>query len=192
MGTEQDASFYNENLDRHVAEVWESEWLPLYAVAASRIAPDDAVADIGCGTGRLAKLLQLRGHRTYWGVDFASARIEEASAYVPEYEFTVADVLDPETTPAYAKFDAFVVLELLEHLEDDLRLVRAFPPGSRVVASVPTYDAAAHVRWFPTVDDAIARYSRLLEIEPSQVAVLPHGRKGRQVFVFEGTRREDS
>jgi hypothetical protein len=42
------------------------------------------------------------------------------------------------------------------------------------------------------LDDAIDRYQHLLEIPPEQVAVIPHGRKGRRIFVFEGRRRESA
>ena len=52
-----------------------------------------------------------------------------------------------------------VALEVLEHIEDDVKVLKRFAvSGRRVFVSVPTYDCDSHVRCFHRDDDLGKRY----------------------------------
>ena len=192
MGNEQPAAYYDSHLTGVSKPLEQSPWLAVYAVTANLLPPaeqDPLIADLGCGTGRLAKLLWSRGYRHYWGVDFSPARIAEATRYVPGANFEVGDLFDGAMRERFAELDAFVALEILEHVEGDIELVQAIPAGRTVVFSVPNYDSAGHVRTFDGVDDARARYDHLLSFCPEDYAVLPNRRPEKKIFVLRGTRR---
>ena len=53
------------------------------------------VADLGCGTGTLTRLLTDQGY-TVDGLDFSTAMIERAPLKVPEARFVVGDAGTPE------------------------------------------------------------------------------------------------
>lgn len=190
MGQEQDASFYDGRLDKVALPLEQSPWLSVYALTADLLplpASGVGIADLGCGTGRLAKLLQVQGHARYLGIDFSVARIEEARGYVPEFDFEVGDLFDETIVNRLQDFGAFAALEVLEHVNGDLDIVRALPSGATVVFSVPNYDSAGHVRTFPTAEAAAERYGELLEID--SLAVLPRRKVPRKIFVLRGVRR---
>lgn len=191
MGEEKGADHYDEALDRVSLPLEKSPWLGVYAQAADFLSTGAGpIADVGCGTGRLARLLWLRGERSYWGIDVSPKRIAEARRYVPDLWFDVGDVYDPATRERLGGFKRVVALEILEHIDDDLGVLKAVAPGSLVVFSVPTYDSAAHVRRFESVGDAVKRYSQLIHLEPAHAAVLPLARKPhKQIFVLAGQRR---
>lgn len=94
------------------------------------------VLDVGCGTGQLGQLLQARGHHVT-GLEL-----------VPEAADTARDVLDEVLTGDVetdglppGPFDAIVFADLLEHLVDPWRAVRAaataLSSNGVVVASIP-------------------------------------------------------
>jgi trans-aconitate methyltransferase len=172
MMAERESRFYDEALDnpRHAS------WLPLeqtpYRQLFDRTAtliPDGLdVVELGCGTGRLASLIGPRS-RSYIGLDFSPRRIEEARRYAPGLDFRIADLRSDPIPPA----DLYVANELLEHLADDLGLLLRLPAGAQVVLSVPSFDSAAHVRYFPLVGQAAERYGAALTLDASQV--VPYG-----------------
>lgn len=189
MGSEKAQDYYNSRLGRVTRPLEQSPWLTVYSLVADLLPKPEAgipIADLGCGTGRLAKLLHLHGHQHYWGVDFSEARILEASSYCPELTYEVGNLFDPEIQRRFVDFKAFVITEVLEHVENDLDLLRAVPSGAQIICSVPNYDSAGHVRTFATADDATKRYSEVMTIE--DVVVLPRRRAGRKIFVLNGTR----
>lgn len=190
MGEEKPAEHYDTALDRVSLPLEASPWLGVYAHAADALATESGpVADVGCGTGRLARLLWLRGEREYWGVDFSPARIAEARRYVPEATFEVGDVYSPAIRERLGAFDRVVALEILEHINDDLGLIESAASGALVVFSVPSYDSSAHVRTFDSPQQAQNRYGHLLDIEPAHAAVLPRARRPhKQIFVLSGRR----
>jgi SAM-dependent methyltransferase len=105
------------------------------------------VLDIGSGQGEFA--IHLR--ETYpavavWGVEHSAAGVERgraaAAARGVEVSFTQFDLLQPVTLdPGQSAADYAVCSEVLEHVEDPVRLLRnsrsLLLPGCRVVVTVP-------------------------------------------------------
>lgn len=168
----------------------ESPWLLLYDAAAEMVSWDTGpVVDLGCGTGRFARLLTDRGVPAVWGVDFSEAAIRSARDYAKDASFEVADlrtwepgVIDGATV--------FTCLEVLEHLEDDLDLVGRVPGGHRLIFSVPSYPSESHVRVFRHVGDVFARYERLVDVTAWRA--LDMGPVGRRIHLVDSRRRADS
>lgn len=154
----------------------------LWEATAALVPPRSAVVELGCGTGRLAALIALRS-RAYLGLDFAPRVIEEACRYAPTLRFAVADL---RTFPI-PDADVYVAGELLEHVDDDLGLLRRLPAGAIVVLSVPSFDSAAHVRFFPAWGDALRRYEPAIAVDHAER--IAHGRHGRFFHLLRGRIR---
>jgi len=192
VGQEQGPEFYNTHLKKVSLPLEKSPWLDVYEVVLSLLPADDVpIADLGCGTGRFAKLLARRGYTKYLGIDFAEKRVEAARAYVPQFQFVVGDVLDPAVKSSLQGYRVFVLTEVLEHLQGDLELLESLPGGSCIVLSVPNYDSAGHVRRFESPETVINRYSGLLDFSrrPSLVLTRPV-RPERKIFVHSARRRD--
>jgi SAM-dependent methyltransferase len=68
MGKEQESAFYDDRLERVSLPLEESPWQDVYNEVAKRLPSPGigpSIADVGCGTGRLAKLLEKRGYTRY-------------------------------------------------------------------------------------------------------------------------------
>ena len=166
MGVAKDPKYYDENMARVNLPLELSPWRDLYDKAASLLPPPEectTIVDIGCGTGRFARLLANRGYTSYWGIDFSELRINEAKRYVPQFTFSFANVLEEWVQEELTRFNLFVLLEVLEHISDDLKLLSALPPSSKVIFSVPNFDSRGHVRFFSIEDDVIHRYQQVLD-----------------------------
>jgi trans-aconitate methyltransferase len=141
------------------------------------VPPDSRVVELGCGPGMLRPYLNVR---SYIGLDFSPAAIRLALRQFPRVDFRVADVREP-IPPA----DCYVMNEVLEHLDDDLDLLRSLPP-STVVLSVPSFDSTSHVRFFEKEGSAVKRYGRVLAID--HVEYVKHGTAGRFFHLMRGRR----
>lgn len=167
----------------------ESPWLPLYEAAAEMVSWDAGpVVDLGCGTGRFARLLSDRGRRVA-GVDFSAVAIQLARDYAPTSTFDVCDLRswEPGTVDGST---VFTCLEVLEHLDDDLDLVRRVPGGHRLIFSVPSYLSEAHVRVFRHVSEVFARYEPFVDVVGWRA--LDMGPVWRRIHLVESRRRADS
>ena len=110
--------------------------------------------------GQLAQLLFEQGIENYVGFDFSRSAIRLAERRTPRYSFQCADA---RTTPLLTRvdYDAIICTEVLEHIEDDLCVVRRFPIGTRCIFSVPNFAYPSHVRYFASSDDVARRYGPL-------------------------------
>jgi O-antigen biosynthesis protein len=96
------------------------------------------VLEVGCATGQLGRLLKERGHHVT-GIELVPAVAEAARAHLDEV--VTADVETDGFPFGPDSFDCVVFADVLEHLIDPWRVLRAavevLSPDGRVVASVP-------------------------------------------------------
>jgi len=180
MGKEQQSSYYDaiyESSEGYAGTYRDSHYFPTWALALQLLdkhAPKErpSILDIGCGTGQFAQFLFEHKELDYTGVDFSGKATEIARK---------RNYLQPEeTTPpmficanAFSdmvwreEYDAYIIMETLEHIEKDLLLLSKVPQGKFVILTVPTFDDAGHVRYFKTKEEALNRYGKFLGSETS-------------------------
>ncbi len=94
------------------------------------------VLDVGCGLGLYVKELQANGADA-WGTDIDAEKVAEASLTQPQISQAPAEALPF----ADGTFDAILLNEVLEHVDDDRRAVaeawRTLKPGGRMVIFAP-------------------------------------------------------
>ncbi len=96
------------------------------------------IVDVGCGTGATA--VQLQHYGTVVGVDISPL----ALAWSRQRGLYNLLLCPAETLPlSHQSVDVIVATDILEHLEDDVAVLREFhrvlKPGGYVVATVPAY-----------------------------------------------------
>jgi len=111
--------------------------LALALLAAAEIRPPARVLDAGCGSGALLDALEWKGY-TVWGLDIsrkALERIDRGSRTLIQADLTRCK--PPEIGP----FDAILLLDVIEHLDDERVALRTLngllKPGSLAIVSVP-------------------------------------------------------
>ena len=106
-----------------------------------------SVCDVGCGAGGILSALQphLPHGCSLWGFDISPAAIRLAKEKEnPQLRFACADLtaLEPE-----AKFDLLLLLDVMEHAEDYLGLLRSLlPRAKRFVFHIPL-ELNVHALW---------------------------------------------
>ena len=132
-------------------------------VANIRTRGSRSILEVGCGSGFLAKMILEAHPGTYRGFDFSPEAVRNARSRTGCQElFFVGDALDPGSYSC--EYDTIVCTEMLEHVDDDLDVVRLWRDGTWCVCSVPNFDYEGHVRYFKTSDEVAARYGGLIDI----------------------------
>lgn len=163
-----ESGFY-EARHEEVGGKFAERYIPLYEAAAALIPEGASVVELGCGAGKFAPYALARTG-SYLGLDFAPALIDAAEGTHPGH-FAVADL----RTDPIPEAQVYVALEVLEHLDDDLGLLARLPRGATAILSVPSFDSASHVRWFPEPGSAKSRYERWLYAVSERTLSLPSG-----------------
>ncbi len=101
--------------------------------------PGERLLDMGCGSGWFAEQCRRKGAQV-WAADIALRGVAGARARFPQVGcYQVADVY--HLPFASGRFDAVVLSEVAEHLEDlagaFAELARLLRPGGRLLVSVP-------------------------------------------------------
>lgn len=164
-GVERNAEYYNAYVPSDLN--FNVDWRNLYSKAADLLPTDIGVtiADLGCGPGFFAKTLYKRGYRRYWGVDFSEACIKIARRTVPQFEFAVDNLYVDHIQKRFVDYDIFLLLETLEHLKEDIKVLEAIPKGKKIILSVPSVGGIGHVRRFRTKVSVYSRYGTLINFE---------------------------
>jgi len=133
----------------------------------------DEVLEAGCGIGNLTELLLDR--KRLVAVDYEDFYVERLSqAYGHLRNLTVgrADLLEPADLSRASKdglFDTIICLNVVEHIEDDVRVMRNFrdllKPGGRAIILVP-HDPSNYT----AVDKTLGHFRRYTRSELSKKA----------------------
>lgn len=134
----------------------------LWKRVAALVSPEDMVLEIGCGCGQLALMLYDKGIEYYRGFDFSEVGLGLCRVRVPSYQFTRADARDPEPFED-DDYEVAIAVEIFEHLDDDLAVIRQLPQGTRLIFSVPTFSSPSHVRFFRKNKAVHQYYGRALK-----------------------------
>lgn len=120
-----------------------------------------SIVDVGCGPGQFAEyIIKHIPAVDYFGFDYSKISIQKASERVPNAKFLVGNAFDSEIVQEN-KNDVFLLLEVLEHIEQDIELLSSFPTGSSIIFSVPNFDSFGHVRFYLDVEDVKHRFGDL-------------------------------
>lgn len=182
MGTERGPEFYNGQ--KYMRPDIYDRYEPVYRQVADLLPPVKGcprIVDLGCGVGYFAKMVQDRGYKKYFGIDFSLNMVDKAEGQAPGFLFMLADLTEKSKQQLYAKDTLFVLVEVLEHITKDLDILESIPSGGQVIFSVPSFDARSHVRRFKDVAQVKGRYSKYLKFK--REIVMPW-KTVNKVFIF--------
>ena len=167
---EQDCHYY-DGIFKHSkmfrSEFQKSIYLPGWLKTTEWIGGINSILDIGCGTGQYAAFLSTKKKKVfrYHGIDFSEVAISLATQLrLPRSSFTFEkkDILTSNID--FTAYGVVLMLEFLEHINDDVLFLKRIPIGKRIVLSVPNFSAPSHVRHFSSLSDVINRYGSVLTI----------------------------
>jgi SAM-dependent methyltransferase len=169
----------------------DSSYYFLWCVVADRLMrrPELPILEVGCGAGQFASLLRDKGIEGYFGFDYSAEAIAIAKASCPTYMFFVKNVCEPNLLETL-RYKTVVTLEVLEHIREDVEVLKRLRPGTRVLASVPSFPYYAHFRHFSGCEEVARRYAELFEEFHVDSFDCPGNTK--RFFLFEGIRRQGS
>jgi len=164
VGAEQDSSWYDKAfIDNHH---WKSDynqspyyflWTVIIDRVVNRKEEMPSILDLGCGAGQLAYYLMKSGVKNYVGIDFSKERIDFAKNKCEDFEFLNCDFFSIQFDDI--DYDTVICLETLEHINDDVKLLKKIKSGSLFIGSVPNFPFTSHVRHFKNKDQVSERYS---------------------------------
>jgi len=107
------------------------------------------ILDVGCGTGRFAALLKERNKATVWGIEQSAHAAGLAGKKLDKmFNMPVEDVYP---LLGDVRFDAIIMLDILEHLPNPeevvARLSQFLKGGGVMICSIP------NIRYFKTLRD---------------------------------------
>ena len=128
------------------------------------------ILDVGAGFGiPAAKIIHQLQPQAYTLYEFSDAADyilkflkpfgDALSCSIKAYKQSFRDIENLE------RFDCIVALEILEHINWDLKFLEKIKSGTLVFLSVPKKHGLYHVRAFPNARHVVGRYSKLLDIK---------------------------
>lgn len=127
----------------------------------------DSVVDLGCGAGNFVSIMTSRKQRPemYLGIDQNHQQISIAKAAYPGWKFIYGDFTQDRVRAEYERYGAYLMLNLIDTMEDDIGFLQSLPEGKPLVISVPKHEREGSLRFFPDGRDIHDRYSSILHIQ---------------------------
>ena len=165
----------------------QSPYYFLWCVLVDRLirSGSTSVLDIGCGPGQVASFLRDKGLKRYVGIDVSPVATKMAKSLCPDFDFVTASAFDTDVFSS-VKYDTVICMEFLEHVTDDIRVLKRIERGTRVFGTVPNFPYTAHVRFFSSCDEVSRRYGGLFDTLSVDAIESPgHDTK---FFLLDGTK----
>jgi trans-aconitate methyltransferase len=125
------------------------------------------VADLGCGAGNFTSVMAKRRQRreVYIGVDISHAQIQAARGAYPDWNFIYGDFRSREVIERYERFEAYLLLNVMDILDDELSLISLFPSQKPILFNMPRFPKEGSARYYEDVPALRERYSGHLAIK---------------------------
>jgi 2-polyprenyl-3-methyl-5-hydroxy-6-metoxy-1,4-benzoquinol methylase len=165
-------------------------YVPLYQLVIKMLKalPSPRVLEIGCGIGDLGKMIIDKGY-PYRGFDFSEKAIALCLKLCPKGNFHTGNLYHPDNYRP-VDYNVVVALEVLEHV-DDLKALDNIPPGAHLIASVPDYDDASHLRLYTDIkQDIVERFRPSLHVVEVATATADNNASGKKqsIHIFSGIK----
>lgn len=123
------------------------------------------IIDIGCGPGQFANLLFDNNIFDYKGIDYSKEAIKIAktlnstlsSNFYIDNAYTSSIFME--------EYNIVTLFEVLEHMDEDIKIINRIKKGAVVLFSVPNYMSKGHVRYFSSKDEISNRYNSTVDIK---------------------------
>lgn len=148
---------------------------------------ESMVIELGCSNGNFAKLIKEKGIENYKGIDIQSVKIKEARKKFPDMNFIDCDIT--KNLNLLKNATMVVSFESLEHMQDDLLVIKEIPWGCKVIISVPNSPYKGHLRYYE-VDGWKDRYSPYLTYTNISTIQNPI-KENKRAFLFFGVRNDN-
>ncbi|MDR2352952.1 MAG: hypothetical protein LBF22_07265 [Deltaproteobacteria bacterium] len=124
------------------------------------------VADLGCGPGNFTGVMVLKNQKpeVYLGVEQSHSQLQIAKAAYPGWKFIYGDFFNPQIRQEYERMEAYLLLNVLDVINEDLEFLETVPTGKNVLFSMPRNPKEGSVRFCPDMFSLRERYSGLLKI----------------------------
>ncbi len=146
------------------------------------------ILDLGCGVGGLVPFLKEAGYKNYLGIDFSSELVMTASSRFSDYKFITENISSKFAKKAMTKYSVVICLEVLEHITDDLEIVKCLPADKIFIFSVPTVMSSGHVRCFANPDEVVSRYKEFLNFVEKKT-IMKLGKPHHLMFLNKTVRK---
>ena len=159
--------------DAQLARSWEDRsWPTKTQMIASLTSPDEAILDIGCGTGSILRDLKKLGYTDLHGVEISEYAVDRLRTE----GLTMWRSRLPQLPMVEEKFDVVIASQVLEHVIRRGRfmreIVRVLQPAGRVFIFVPNdclgpIDEREHVIKYnrKSLGDFLSRYLDVISID---------------------------
>jgi SAM-dependent methyltransferase len=124
------------------------------------------VVDLGCGAGNFVSVMIARKQRTemYLGIDNNHQQISVAKAAYPGWKFLYGDFNNERVKMEYDRYGAYLMLNLVDFMPDDLAFLHGMPEGKPLLFSIPKFDKEGSTVWLADGREIHDRYSSFLNI----------------------------
>jgi len=161
---ERSASFYDESFRKTGWKEPVLEARHAHVIAELKRLGVKTILDIGCGIGSLLSLCR-DSDFTCYGFDFSSEAIEICRKHNKLENVWVGNALEKENYKG--EYDAYLAIEVLEHITQDLDVIGNLKPGIPFIFSLPSWanPGSSHVRCFRSDDEIRQRYGQVVDIK---------------------------
>lgn len=187
MGRELPASQYTGK--GYLKKNMLGRYTPLYLDVASLLPPPNLcpnIIDLGCGVGYFAKILYGLGYLNYIGLDFSEDILKLAKKHMPHYDYVQANLHSQKAKEIMLNNSLFTMIETLEHISEDIEVIKSLPKQSTLIGSVPSSQSAGHVRVFSGPSAVVARYEKIIDFNFFKKMHLRPNAK-TTITIFKGT-----
>jgi len=172
------------NASKYKCHYSKTEYYPIWIYILGLIGKEK-IFEGGCGTGQFAQMLIENGKDYQLGIDFSKEAIKIAKNLNTENKekFKIWDLF--ELDKLKIDYDLFLCLEVLEHIDNDLEILRKIEKNKKVILSVPNFKDYTHIRIFKDEKEIILRYGELIRIDNIKIHEFYNGSK---IFIINGRK----